>query len=162
MFLDDDDLLFADHVEALAGAMLNDEGLSAAYSLAYEVHTRVSEDRESYTEELFHTPHLFRQEWDYEVLSDHNFIPIQAILFKRGLYEQRGGFETDLDQLEDWNLWLRYGYGNRFSFVPKTTSLFRSPSDFSVRSARHTLLHDAYNDAKRRAVSSLKSLGLSQ
>lgn len=39
MFLDDDDLLFADHVETLAGVMLNDKGLSAAYSLAYEICT---------------------------------------------------------------------------------------------------------------------------
>lgn len=124
------------------------------------MHTTVGADRESYTEELFNTPSLFHQEWNYEVLSDHNFIPIQAILFKRCLYEQRGGFDVELDQLEDWNLWLRFGFGNRFSYVPKTTSLFRSPADFSVRAARHELLHLAYIEAKGRAKSSLEGLGL--
>lgn len=160
MFLDDDDLLFSDHVETLVGVMLRDERLSAAYSLAFEVHTKLSEDRESYTEELFTTPNLFHQEWNYDVLLDHNFIPIQSILFRRTLYEQRGGFDIELDQLEDWNLWLRYGYGNQFSYVPKTTSLFRSPSDYLVRSERHALLHDAYLEAKKRALFSLERLGL--
>lgn len=160
MFLDDDDLLFSDHVETLVAILLSDENFSAAYALAFEVHTSVSSDRTTYSEDYFHTPGLFRQEWDYEVLLDHNFIPIQAILFDRQLYEQRGGFDTELDQLEDWNLWLRYGFGNRFAYVPKTTSLFRSPTEFETRSARHGLLHLAYNDAKRRAASSLERLGL--
>ena len=132
--------------------------LSAAYALAIEVHTKVDPVESTYIEELFHTPGSFRQEWDYDVLLDHNFIPIQAILFKRELYEQHGGFDTELDQLEDWNLWLRYGYGNRFIYVPKTTSMFRSPSDYEARLVRHALLHNAYDDAKGRAVKSLEKL----
>lgn len=155
MFLDDDDLLFSDHVETLVLALSRDNMLSAAYALAIEVHTKVDPVKLTYVEELFHTPSSFRQEWDYDVLLDHNFMPIQAILFKRELYEQLGGFDTELDQLEDWNLWLRYGYGNQFVYVPKTTSLFRSPSDYEARSARHTLLHNAYYNAKERAVKSI-------
>jgi GT2 family glycosyltransferase len=160
MFLDDDDLLFSDHVETLVSALSCDPMLSAAYALAMEVHTKVDPAKSAYVEGLFHTPAIFRQEWDYDVLLDHNFIPIQAILFKRELYEQRGDFDTDLDQLEDWNLWLRYGFGNQFAYVPKTTSLFRSPADYEARSARLAPLHAAYDDAKGRAASSLEQLGL--
>ena len=156
MFLDDDDLLFSDHIEILVAALLGDRTLSAAYALAMEVQTRVDSSMASYSEDSFHTPHSFRQEWDYSVLLDHNFIPIQAILFKRELYEKRGGFDTELDQLEDWNLWLRYGYGNQFLYVEKTTSVFRSPAETEIRSARHALLHVAYNDAKNRALKSIE------
>lgn len=160
MFLDDDDLLFSDHVETLVSALSRDAGLSAAYALSIEVHTKVDHACATYVEDWFHTPSIFRQEWDYSVLEDHNFIPIQSILFRRELYQQRGGFDTNLEQLEDWNLWLRYGFGNQFAYVPKTTSLFRSPAGNQTRSERFALLHAAYGDAKGRAAQSLKQLGL--
>jgi GT2 family glycosyltransferase len=158
MFLDDDDLLFADHVETLMTVLQRDPMLSAAYALAFEVLTDIQADYTAYRETSFYTPDIFKQAWDYEVLVDHNFIPIQAILFKRELYEERGGFDVSLDQLEDWNLWMRYGYGKQFAYVPKTTSLFRSPADFETRSSRHALLHDAYNLAKNKAVASLQGM----
>lgn len=155
MFLDDDDLLFADHVETLLAVLRNDADIAAAYALAFEVLSNMNDDLSGYTETAFHTLDIFCQEWDHEVLLDHNFIPIQSIIFKRALYLERGGFDVTLDQLEDWNLWIRYGYGNRFAYVPKTTSLFRSPADFAVRADRHALLHDAYHLAKHKAIASL-------
>lgn len=157
MFLDDDDLLFSDHVEVLVAALLKDEEVVAAYSLAMEVGT-VSDSSTGRYVELSHETHdSFRQPFDYETLLDHNYIPIQSILFKRELYLARGGFETDMSNLEDWNLWLRYGYGNKFIYVPKTTSLFRTPAQSHVRVARHKQLHDAYFIAKSRALKSCES-----
>jgi GT2 family glycosyltransferase len=156
MFLDDDDLLFSDHIETMITALSSDTTLSAAYALSIEVHTTINSATDSYVENAFHTPNLFRQEWDYDILLDHNFIPIQAIMFKRELYELHGGFDETLDQLEDWNLWLRYGCGNRFIHIPKTTSLFRSPANQEIRADRHAMLHQAYDDAKRRAINSLQ------
>ncbi|MBC7203621.1 MAG: hypothetical protein H5U29_08890 [Pusillimonas sp.] len=97
-------------------------------------------------------PAAFFQEWDYEVLKDHNFIPIQSILFKRELFELRGGFDRKLEQLEDWNLWLRYGLGSNFLFIPKTTSLFRSPAKLRTRISRVKALQGAYETAKSRAT----------
>jgi GT2 family glycosyltransferase/SAM-dependent methyltransferase len=160
MFLDDDDLLFSDHVETLVSALSCDTKLSAAYALSVEVHTNVDTVKLTYVEDSFHSHANFRQEWDYDVLLHYNFIPIQAILFKRELYEKRGGFDMELDQLEDWNLWLRYGYGNKFKYIPKTTSIFRTPADDEMRSARHGLLIAAHGDAKERAMNSLEELGL--
>ena len=148
MFLDDDDLLFADHIEVLMDRLIREPELTAAYGLSFEVHTAVADDKAFYTEHSFHTPQAFYQEWDYNVLQQYNFIPIQAIIFKRELYERCGGFDLALDQLEDWNLWLRYGYGQQFSLVAKTTSLFRTPADIDVRADRHALLHQAYENAK--------------
>jgi GT2 family glycosyltransferase len=155
MFLDDDDLLFADHIEVLMGRLTREPTLSAAYGLSFEVHTAVAPDKAFYTEHSFHTPLAFHQEWDYSVLQQANFIPIQAIIFKRDLYERCGGFDLTLDQLEDWNLWLRYGYGQQFAFVAKTTSLFRTPADLDVRADRHALLHEAYEMAKYSAQVSI-------
>jgi len=155
MFLDDDDLLFADHIEILVSELERNPKLAAAYSLAMEVRTNVAPDKSSYIEEHYSTPDVFLQEWNYDALLDHNFIPIQAILFKQELYALHGGFDIELDQLEDWHLWLRYGFDATFQFVPKTTSLFRSPADFNFRNQRHDLLHNVYDVAKRKALLSV-------
>ncbi|XZG70793.1 glycosyltransferase [Chitinibacteraceae bacterium HSL-7] len=149
MFLDDDDLLFPDHVEVLMQTLQDSPELDAAYSLALQVCTRRVGD--GYVEERFESVPAFEQEWDYSVLDDHNFMPIQAVLFHRRLYQRWGGFETDMEQLEDWNLWLRYGYKARFKYVAKTTSLFRVPADDAVRMDRHLALHAAYGTARARA-----------
>ncbi|MHC8334948.1 glycosyltransferase family 2 protein [Pseudomonas sp. LB3P25] len=157
MFLDDDDLLFADHVEVLVGALAKNSDAVAAYSLALEVGTVASGVEEQYFEVSHSVPPILKQEYDYDVLLDHNFIAIQSLLFQKDLYLQRGGFQTDMSSLEDWNLWLRYGYDNKFAYVPKTTSLFRTPGDPTVRVERHMQLHEAYYIAKNHAVKTCKS-----
>lgn len=155
-FLDDDDLLYADHVETLLAAV-QAKAAVAAYSLAFEVHTKFGE--RGYSEGSIQTAPLHKQQWDYEVLKDHNFIPIQALLFSRSLFAKRGGFDTSLDQLEDWNLWLRYGFGNSFEYVPKTTSIFRTPADANERAQRQEALHEAYFRAREAAFAALRDLG---
>jgi GT2 family glycosyltransferase len=157
MFLDDDDLLFSDHVETLMQCLSSDSSIDAAYSLAFEVTTNVNDEKSLYVEELFYTPSVFRQLWDYSVMKRHNFIPIQSILFKKELYQRWGGFDLTLDQLEDWNLWLRYGYDGNFKYIEKTTSLFRTPADSSIRAERHALLHEAYDAATQKAEHSIVS-----
>lgn len=149
-FLDDDDLLFCDHVEVLVNELKNNTDIAAAYALSWEVDTDTVEDRRygsHYKEMLHRTPDVIRQEFSADILRHHNFIPIQAILFERELYERHGGFDESMDQLEDWDLWVRYSSDARFGHVNKTTSLFRTPHDIRERARRHELLNDAYKDA---------------
>ncbi|WP_369792824.1 glycosyltransferase family 2 protein [Thiomonas sp. FB-Cd] len=158
MFLDDDDLLYADHVESLYVALEKEAGATAAYALSFEV--RVADDGGARVDGAFSTPSIFRQPWDYDVLLDHNFIPIQSILFKRELFRDYGGFARELDQLEDWNLWLRYGYRNRFVYLQKTTSIFYTPIRAKDRLRRHLALHQAYIQAKEHALDEIEKRGL--
>ncbi|MGD8234215.1 glycosyltransferase [Vibrio sp. TRT 1302] len=150
LFLDDDDLIFPDHVEVLVNELISTPDASAVYSLAWDVHTKVDKEAQRYKESVFETLPLFYQEFDYLTLLDHNYIPIQSILFERALYEQHGGFEEDMDQLEDWNLWTRYASGTQFKFVEKTTSLFRTPADQAERLRRASALNEAFSDAVKR------------
>lgn len=150
MFLDDDDLLYADHVEVLLNALLASPDTVAAYSLAWCLRTTMNGAGEI-VDEHFDLPALFFQPYDYAVLRHHNYIPIQSILFRRMLYETRGGFETELDKLEDWNLWLRYAYRNTFEYLPKTTSLFRVPADPQAMGERQELIDQAIADARASA-----------
>jgi GT2 family glycosyltransferase len=155
VFLDDDDLLFSDHVEVLVTALQNAPQSVAAYSQALEVTTEIDEQGR-YAEKSHVELNALKHAFDYNTLLDHNFIPIQCLLFKRSLYLNRGGFETDMSHLEDWNLWLRYGFNNTFAYVAKTTSLFRTPANLSIRKDRQMQLHNAYYTAKNRAIEACK------
>jgi GT2 family glycosyltransferase len=147
-FLDDDDLLFADHVEVLLDAA-QDRRVKGAYGLAWEVPTRITDRDAARYEELGHyTRH--HHPFDRMTLWHHNIFPIQAVLFHRSLYERYGGFAEDMDQLEDWNLWTRYTLENDFVQVEKTTSKYRVPASPREAAARQALLDRAYRDAVER------------
>ena len=147
-FLDDDDVLFADHVEVLAGAALA-AGTKGAYGLAWETRTLVRDrDAADYEETLHATVH--RQPFDRLTLWHHNYLPIQAVLFHRDLYGRHGGFAEDMDQLEDWNLWTRYTLEDDFVLVEKTTSKYRVPAETRDAAGRQALLDGAYADALER------------
>ena len=125
VFLDDDDLFFCDHIEVCMGELLSDSGYAAAYALAWEVETEF--DAGEYEEMSHGTPGIFRQEFDRNVLADHNFIPIQSIVFQRKLFEVHGGFDPELENLEDWNLWIKFASNASFRLIEKTTSMYRTP-----------------------------------
>jgi GT2 family glycosyltransferase len=147
-FLDDDDLLFADHVEVLLDAVSR-RHVAGAYALAWETQTDFLDKGTAHYEERLHlTPH--RQPFDRIVLWHHNYLPIQSVLFSRDLYEKHGGFAEDMDQLEDWNLWTRYTLQDDFVLVEKTTSKYRVPADTTVAAGRQALLDKAYFDALER------------
>jgi GT2 family glycosyltransferase len=147
-FLDDDDVLFADHVEVLVAAALQ-VGCAGAYGLAWETATRtIDRGRGLYEEVRSLTRH--RQPFDRLTLWHHNFLPIQAVLFHRRLFERYGGFAEDMEQLEDWNLWTRYTLEDDFVLVEKTTSKYRVPADRDEAEERHRRLEAAYLDALKR------------
>lgn len=159
MFLDDDDLLYADHVETLVGALVREPAAAAAWALAWMVPTSRTADG-GLAEGAYEQVASLEQDFDFERLRVYNYIPIQSIVFERRLFVERGGFDTALDQLEDWNLWQRYAAGERFLHVPRTTSLYRVPSDAGSLAARQALLDAAYREARSRADAAIDALGL--
>lgn len=147
-FLDDDDVFFADHVELLVDAALKARA-AGAYALAWETQTRlIDRDNARYQEVMHVTRH--HQRFDRLTLWHHNYLPIQAVLFSRRLYERHGGFAEDMDQLEDWNLWTRYTLDDDFLLVPKTTSKYRVPAEAHVAADRQAMLDRAYANALER------------
>ena len=146
LFLDDDDLFFADHLEILVNELEKNPDIAASYSSSFEVKTDIiSKKPLRYEEKEFSIIH--KEEFSRETMLHHNFIPIQSILFKRSLYHEYGGFDEELDNLEDWNLWSRYSYLNDFKFIDKTTSLYRVPSCPEISSTRQDELDRYYQIA---------------
>jgi glycosyltransferase involved in cell wall biosynthesis len=147
-FLDDDDLLFADHVEVLLQAA-REHRLPGAYGLSWRTHTKVIDEASATVEEVRHE--VFPDEaFSRMAMWHHNFMPIQSVLFHRSLYERHGGFAEDMEQLEDWNLWTRYTIDKDFVQLRKVTSKYRVPAVVHISSQRQARLDDAYKDAVAR------------
>jgi GT2 family glycosyltransferase len=147
-FLDDDDLLFADHVEVLLQTAAK-HGVLGAYGLSWRTHTRVVDEAGAVVKEERHevSPD---EAFSRMVLWHHNFMPIQSVLFHRSLYDRHGGFAEDMEQLEDWNLWTRYTIDADFVQLRKVTSKYRVPASVEVSAQRQGKLDDAYRDAVAR------------
>ncbi|MFT7221203.1 MAG: GT2 family glycosyltransferase [Candidatus Azotimanducaceae bacterium] len=161
VFLDDDDLFFADHVEVCVSELQADETVSGVYALAWEVETEFETgSSDSSYEEMSHgTPAVHFQPFDQAVLIHHNVIPIQALVFDRTLYERHGGFDPALDNLEDWNLWVRYTSDADFKFIEKTTSMYRTPWDLDEKSRRQAVLDDYLEEAMAKNREALLAVG---
>ncbi|MFM0597987.1 glycosyltransferase family 2 protein [Paraburkholderia dilworthii] len=145
-FLDDDDLLFADHVEVLAPRLSERPDLAAVYSLAFQVDTEViSAEPWVYREVRRYV--VYRERFSRPAIWHHNFIPIQAILFRRELFDRYGGFDVNLDRLEDWDLWVRYSQAQDFELIDKVTSAYRVPAQGADASVRQQELDDYYRKA---------------
>ena len=142
-FLDDDDVFYADHIETLVSALQRNPGYAAAYAPAFETPV-VVESRTPYRYSISEYRSTLDEPFSRPELLYHNLFPIQSVLFSRKLYERYGGFSTELDVLEDWDLWIRYALDNPFLHVPKTTSQYRTPADLSIRESRAAELDNAY------------------
>ena len=146
-FLDDDDLFYADHLEVLVNEWLKQPSLGAVYALAYEVRTHVHSEEPWVYEDVIHSL-IHRQEFSRPTLWHHNYFPIQTVLFQRRLYLENGGFDLDLENLEDWNLWVRYSLKSDFKLISKVTSLYRVPDQLENALKRQAVLDNYYAKAK--------------
>ncbi len=147
-FLDDDDLFFADHVEVLLQTV-RESRLLGAYALAWRTTTRVIDASVPVYQELS-WDRIPDEPFSRVTMWHHNYMPIQAVLFHRSLYQRYGGFAEDMDQLEDWNLWTRYTMHDDFLQVRKLTSKFRVPAETAYVADRQDKLDAAYKDAVAR------------
>lgn len=139
MFLDADDLLLGDHVELLVSRLMAQTEPVAAYTLAWEIPTYFNPSG-IYREGAPVIPKEHLEPFSNKRLSRGNFIPIQAIMFRRALFDKAGGFDQEIDHLEDWHLWSRYAALGAFICVPKVTSLYRTPGDSYFRQQRKTVM----------------------
>ena len=148
-FLDDDDLYFADHLEVMLAALARHPDCGGVYGLSFQVPTAVASlEPLHYQEKRFDL--IYRQKFSRAILWHHNYIPIQAAVFRRTLYDEYGGFDQDLENLEDWNLWTRYCLRDDFLMVDKLTSLYRVPHPARHYVSRQKSLNAYYVSAVER------------
>lgn len=138
-FLDDDDVLYPEHIEKLV-RILEGSSSRAAYSIAEESQIIVK-STEPYVVREKRRLVRYAQPFNRTLLYHSNYIPIQSILFRRELYEHLGGFDEELEVLEDWDLWVRYSTMTDFIYVDKVTSLYHVPFVRKNKWKRNIRLH---------------------
>lgn len=134
-FLDDDDILYPNHIETLLKSLTENVSYMAAYSIAEE--SQIIKGPGEKAKEKRVTIR-YKQPFNRLLLYSFNYLPIQSVLFNRCLYDRYGGFDESLDVLEDWDLWVRYSVNSDFFFVPKVTSRYFVPYRGKNKAKRNT------------------------
>lgn len=140
-FLDEDDKLLKNHITVLMQAM-KETGCKAVYSVAEEQQI-VIKSMEPYDFSVKRRLVRYRYPFNRLLLCYMNVFPIQSVMFDRQLYEKYGGFDENLDKLEDWDLWLRYALKEPFHFVDKVTSVYYTPYKDKRKACREASLKNA-------------------
>ncbi len=153
LFLDEDDLLYADHVEQLLATCL-EKKVKVAYGYTFEIPSIINKKTDEIEKEGTYCQR-FNRHFSFMHFVMHNFLPINSVLFHKSLYEKCGGFDPDLEYMEDWHLWVRFSLLSRpFIDVKKTTALYRVPMTSGVtKERREKLLY--YRDLARAKLSRL-------
>ncbi|QUE30980.1 glycosyltransferase family 2 protein [Francisella philomiragia] len=148
VFLDDDDLFFADHIEVLVGEIGKHGCFDAVYSSSFEWPTNYEllSGVYQYYDKSVDLNLITKSVKKFNVIEFTyvNHIPIQSCLFKRSLFDALGGFDVELDSLEDWDLWLRYSSISDFKPVDKVTSIYRVPACEKVSESRSSRMNSFY------------------
>jgi glycosyltransferase involved in cell wall biosynthesis len=122
LFLDDDDWLLPEHLARLVATLDADPALVAAYA-DVQAMTGPREQRVA--------GHVFALDFDPVRLQLENFLPIHAVLFRRGVAEQSPAcrFDTGLQLFEDWDFWLQLAERGGFRRVPGVSAIYALSAD---------------------------------
>jgi LmbE family N-acetylglucosaminyl deacetylase len=120
VFLDDDDLMFPDHLLVLAKAIAN--GVSCPYVDAVQGLWRMTEKGDL---EQVSRHRTFGGDFDGARFELVNHIPLPCVAIPRELALELGGFDPDLDMYEDWDLLLRLVARTPLVHIPRVTCEYR-------------------------------------
>ncbi len=131
IFLDDDDLFAPDHLKNLIKKAQSGPH-RIVYSWSQERRVERAEDGRILGVKRFHR--VRREPFSLLQFIVGNFIPINAVLFHRSLYKAAGGFDSGIDRLEDWLLWMRYAaIEPDWINVPHATAIYNVPVTVAAR-----------------------------
>ncbi len=153
-FLDDDDELFPDHISKLVQS-IGQNNAKAVYSIAEERQIIITK-RNPYTYKIKRKLIRYNQPYSRLMLYYQNYIPIQSILFSREFFENKGGFDENLDMFEDWDLWVRYSIYADFVYCNAVTSAYYVSYQRKTKGERA----DSFHDAKKELMKKFESYRL--
>jgi len=121
-FLDDDDVLYKNHIELLLRE-IESKKANVVYADAKEAFQKKGEYGWDYR--------TYSHDFLYKKLLVRNIAPIQSFLIKKSVITKLGGFDINLNTHEDWDLWIRLAKHETFFHLKEITSEFRKRSDGS-------------------------------
>lgn len=119
-YLDDDDLLYPDHLAILVNA-LTQNSWDIAYTEAYEATYQMINDEQRIIDKKV----VFKGDFEIFDLWQANTVPVLSVMHRRACLERTGDFDQTLPVLEDWDMWLRFSMHYHFNFIPGITAEYR-------------------------------------
>jgi len=94
-FLDSDDIYENDKLEKQIDFMNKHD-----VAMIYTDYTEINENGKELEK-------VISDDFDIELLKDHNFIPCGSVMIRKSIVERVGGFDSAIKMAEDYDLWLR-------------------------------------------------------
>ncbi len=120
-FLDDDDIIYKNHIDVLLNCVIN-TGTNVAYSDSYCAYYHLDD---SFKKRLIKKPLYFSYDFSFDHLLIENYIPLLCLLFKKEILNLVEGFDEIFDLYEDWDLLIRCAKITNFYHVSKVTCEYR-------------------------------------
>ena len=120
VFLDDDDLMYPDHLLVLGRAVAR--GVSTPYVDAVQGLWRMTDSGDF---EQISRHRTFGGDFDPSSFELVNHIPLPCVAIPRELALELGGFDPELELYEDWDLLLRLVARSPFFYIPRVTCEYR-------------------------------------
>ncbi|TVX89439.1 glycosyltransferase [Paenibacillus agilis] len=123
-FVDDDDIVYAEHISTLMKTIVEKE-VSVAYSDAMlRLEHKINDDWITYENRLDYS-----RDFDAELLIKTNYLPILTVLFKKELVDQSGLINESYSVLEDWDFWIRLSRVTEFEHIKQVTAEYSQRID---------------------------------
>jgi LmbE family N-acetylglucosaminyl deacetylase/glycosyltransferase involved in cell wall biosynthesis len=150
-FLDDDDILYPDHVKTLVRC-LETGGGKIAYTNVLSVHFEGPPERpQSRTRQVLNHDIAF----DLDRLLFQNYLPLMGVMFHRDILPKVGVFDTELDLFEDWDFWIRASRLFPFHHIDKVTAEYRFYGADTTEAAHQEKYR--YDEARARIFERVRS-----
>ena len=123
--LDDDDMIFPDHVARLVDAMERIGGAAAnSHAITCYLELTPFSDYAVYGYRVALARHIDRSD-----IYVRDPIAPMSMLMRRSVLEDLGGFEESVDFAEDWELWIRIAEHYDVQYVPYVTGIYSVRTD---------------------------------
>ncbi len=124
--LDDDDVVYPDHLSILITAIENTGNRVVYTDSLLRIEEKQGDKwicREKRQE--------YSQPFDSALLMQTNYIPVLNVLFDHKLLKEYGYVREDLEVLEDWELWSRFALATPFYHIKQVTAEYSQRMDGS-------------------------------
>ncbi|MCD6197842.1 MAG: PIG-L family deacetylase [Deltaproteobacteria bacterium] len=131
-FLDDDDLYEPDALRILISSGTK-AGANAVYGQVIREHYRPDGSRDPEMPD-----YLYARSFDRDLLYWQNYIPINALIFKKQTLTEIRAFDNNLTVTEDWDFILRLAENHDLLYVPVLVAHYRCFGASTVTGGRFT------------------------
>jgi glycosyltransferase involved in cell wall biosynthesis len=131
-FLDDDDLYEPDALRILISSG-EEAGASVVYGQVIREYYRPDGSRDPEIPD-----YLYARSFDRDLLYWQNYIPVNALVFKKQILPEIKAFNNNLSVAEDWDFFLRLAENHNFLYVPVLVAHYRCFGASTVTGGRFT------------------------